>query len=118
MTTLTEDGTLLAGPALVNLFPARADSSDGTSYEAVRVVLCPDMLVIYTEDNHPNEGGKSVRTAAAIPLTSAYATAGEWRAVDDTGRTWTVKTDRGCGCGSLLRAMPGVPPVHLERWPN
>lgn len=118
MTSIASDGeTVLAGPSLVNLFPARVTGSDGSLWEQVRAVLCPDMLVIYAERNEPENGGKYVQTDAAIALASAQARSGSWLASTADGVAYEIVTDRGCGCASLLRAMPSVPPVQLDRWP-
>ena len=115
MTTLAADGTELAGPAILNLFPAQIIGPGPTVTSGVRVLLLPDEIIVYAEAE--DERGVYAHTAARIPIVSTSPVGDRWTARDADGGEYTILTDTGCGCQSPLKAFPQVPPADLPRWP-
>ena len=82
MTTLAADGTELAGPSLVNLFPAQLIGPGPTVRSGVRVVLMPDEIIVYAEAD--DERGRYAFTSARIPVVSVTPSGDRWKSYDLT----------------------------------
>jgi hypothetical protein len=115
MTSLAADGTEIAGPAILNLFPAQLIGPDGHATTGVRVVLLPDEIIVYGEAEDAR--GRYAHTAARIPVVLTTPVGDRWTARDANGGEYAILVDRGCGCGSPLKNFPQVPPADLVRWP-